>query len=152
MDINDVYGIMDRFDCSGYGELKLEMNGVRLELKKAGASITCGNSAADNSDAVHMVTIQREAVKNAIEEQPQAEQAGKVIKAPLVGTFYTAAGPDDEPFVKIGQSIHAGDVIGIIEAMKLMNEVTADCDGVVKEVAAENGAMIEYGQPLVILN
>ena len=70
----------------------------------------------------------------------------------LVGTFYTAAGPDEEPFVKPGQSVHAGDVIGIIEAMKLMNEVTADCDGTVKEVAAENGTMVEYGQPLVILN
>ena len=70
----------------------------------------------------------------------------------MVGTFYTAAGPDEEPFVKPGQSVHAGDVIGIIEAMKLMNEVTADCDGTVKEVAAENGAMVEYGQPLVILN
>ena len=49
-------------------------------------------------------------------------------------------------------AVHAGDVIGIIEAMKLMNEVTADCDGTVKEVAAENGTMVEYGQPLVILN
>ena len=54
--------------------------------------------------------------------------------------------------VKVGDKVSKGQVLGIVEAMKLMNEVTADCDGTVKEVAAENGAMVEYGQPLVILN
>lgn len=145
MDINDVYGIMDRFDCSGCGELRLEMNGMCLELKKDSIYVNKTPAVQDTKEA-HRDSIQNNSVQ-AI-EQPQA---GKVIKAPLVGTFYTASGPDEEPFVRIGQSIHAGDVIGIIEAMKLMNEVTADCDGVVKEVAAEDGAMVEYGQPLVIL-
>ena len=147
MDVNDIYGLIDKFDASRCGELKLELNGASLELKKSVPG------AGGNTD----VTVQ----KNAVQENSQKEvenvkfqssSAIKEIKAPLVGTFYTAAGPDDEPFVKIGQNIHAGDVIGIIEAMKLMNEVTADCDGVVKEVAAENGAMVEYGQPLVVLN
>lgn len=147
MDINDIYGLIDKFDASSCGELKLEMNGASFELKKSVPG------TEDNTE----VTVQKNAVqensqKEAENIQPQSSSAIKEIKAPLVGTFYTAAGPDDEPFVKIGQSIHAGDVIGIIEAMKLMNEVTADCDGVVKEVAAENGAMVEYGQLLVILN
>ena len=147
MDINDIYGLIDKFDVSSCGELKLEINGANIELKKS------VQRAGDNTG----VTVQKNAVKeNSQKEveniQCKSSSAIKEIKAPLVGTFYTAAGPDDEPFVKIGQSIHAGDVIGIIEAMKLMNEVTADCDGVVKEVAAENGAMVEYGQPLVILN
>ncbi len=147
MDINDIYGLIDKFDVSSCGELKLKMNGACLELKKSVPE------AWHNTG----VTVQKNTVQENLQEevenvQPQTQSTIKEIKAPLVGTFYTAAGPDDEPFVKIGQSIHAGDVIGIIEAMKLMNEVTADCDGVVKEVAAENGAMVEYGQPLVILN
>ena len=101
---------------------------------------------------VRINTEQEQTVTTIQDVQPQSDEHIKEIKAPLVGTFYTAAGPDEEPFVKPGQSVHAGDVIGIIEAMKLMNEVTADCDGTVKEVAAENGTMVEYGQPLVILN
>ena len=87
-------------------------------------------------------------------ETPAVSQkpAGKSIKAPLVGTFYAAPSPDQPPFVQVGDTVKKGDVVLIIESMKLMNEVTADCDGTVKEVAAENGTMVEYGQPLVILN
>ena len=139
MDINDIYGIIDKFDASGCSELNLEMNGVCLGLKKTMHEVKC--DVPVKKDIVRINT-----------EQAQSDEHIKEIKAPLVGTFYTAAGPDEEPFVKPGQSVHAGDVIGIIEAMKLMNEVTADCDGTVKEVAAENGTMVEYGQPLVILN
>ena len=71
--------------------------------------------------------------------------------APLVGTFYRAASPEKEPFVKVGQRVRKGDVVGIIEAMKLMNEVTADHDGIVKEIPAENGALVSFHQTLVRL-
>ena len=147
MDINDIYGLIDKFDASSCGELKLEMSGASLELKKK-----VPGAGYNTEVTVQKNAVQEDSQKKVENVQSQSSSVAKEIKAPLVGTFYTAAGPDDEPFVKIGQSIHAGDVIGIIEAMKLMNEVTADCDGVVKEVAAENGAMVEYGQPLVILN
>lgn len=147
MDINDIYGLIDKFDASSCGELKLEMSGASLELKKA-----VPGAGYNTEVTVQKNAVQEDSQKKVENVKSQSSSVAKEIKAPLVGTFYTAAGPDDEPFVKIGQSIHAGDVIGIIEAMKLMNEVTADCDGVVKEVAAENGAMVEYGQPLVILN
>lgn len=147
MDINDIYGLIDKFDASSCGELKLEMNGANIELKKAVPG--AGNNTCVT---VQKNVVQEDSQKKVENIQSQPSSDIKEIKAPLVGTFYTASGPDDEPFVKIGQNVHAGDVIGIIEAMKLMNEVTADCDGTVKEVAAENGAMVEYGQPLVILN
>lgn len=147
MDINDIYGLIDKFDASSCGELKLEMSGASLELKRS-----VPGAGYNTEVTVQKNAVQEDSQKKVENVKSQSSSVAKEIKAPLVGTFYTAAGPDDEPFVKIGQSIHAGDVIGIIEAMKLMNEVTADCDGVVKEVAAENGAMVEYGQPLVILN
>lgn len=73
------------------------------------------------------------------------------VRAPLVGTFYRAAGPDEEPFVKVGQQVHKGDVVGIIEAMKLMNEVTAPQDGIVDSIPAEDGKMVEYNQILITL-
>ena len=150
MDINDIYRIIDKFDASGCSELNLEMNGVCLGLKKTMHEAKC--DVPVKKDIVRISTEQEQNVTAIQDVQPQSDEHIKEIKAPLVGTFYTAAGPDEEPFVKPGQSVHAGDVIGIIEAMKLMNEVTADCDGTVKEVAAENGTMVEYGQPLVILN
>ena len=70
-------------------------------------------------------------------------------ESPMVGTFYAAPSEDAEPFVKVGDTVKEGQTIGIIEAMKLMNEVSAECSGVVEAVMAENEQMVEYGQPLI---
>ena len=80
-----------------------------------------------------------------------AEPEGHVIKSPMVCTFYRASAPGAKPFADIGQSVKAGDTICIIEAMKLLNEIEADHDGVVKEILVENGEPVEYGQPLIVL-
>ena len=77
-----------------------------------------------------------------------AEPEGMLVKSPLVGTFYAAPAEDADPFVSVRDTVKKGQVIGIIEAMKLMNEVTCDADGTVKEIFAENGQVVEYGQPL----
>ncbi|MGN0164986.1 MAG: acetyl-CoA carboxylase biotin carboxyl carrier protein [Lachnospiraceae bacterium] len=74
---------------------------------------------------------------------------GKTVKAPLVGTFYVAPGVDKEPYVKVGDTVKKGQIIGIIEAMKLMNEIESDVSGVVTEILAENGKMVEFGQELI---
>lgn len=76
---------------------------------------------------------------------------GHVIKSPMVGTFYRSSAPGAKPFVDVGQSIKAGETVCIIEAMKLLNEIEADRDGVIKEVLVENGEPVEYGQPLFVL-
>ena len=76
---------------------------------------------------------------------------GNEIKAPLVGTFYVAPSEGAAPFVSVGDKVKKGQVIGIVEAMKLMNEVESDYDGTVAAVLVENGEMVEYGQPLVII-
>ena len=70
------------------------------------------------------------------------------IKSPMVGVFYTSPSPDTKPFVEIGQKVKKGDVVCIIEAMKLMNELTADRDGEVVDICVNNGDVVEYGQPL----
>lgn len=74
--------------------------------------------------------------------------AGNVVTSPLVGTFYAAASPDAEPFVKVGDTVKKGQVLGIIEAMKLMNEIESEYDGVVEAVLVKNEDVVEYGQPL----
>ena len=70
------------------------------------------------------------------------------VKSPLVGVFYAANSPDDKPFVQVGSRVNKGDVLGIIEAMKLMNELTADRDGEVVDVCVNNGDVVEFGQTL----
>lgn len=76
---------------------------------------------------------------------------GNVVKAPLVGTFYAASAPDKPPFVTVGARVKKGDVLMIIESMKLMNEVQSDFDGVVSEILVSNGQAVEFDQPIMII-
>ena len=76
---------------------------------------------------------------------------GDVITAPMVGTFYRAPNPGAAPFVEVGQSVAKGDALCIIEAMKLLNEIEAEKAGIIKEILVENGAPVEYGQPLFVI-
>ncbi len=76
---------------------------------------------------------------------------GQVVKSPLVGTYYEASAPGADPFVRVGDKVKQGQVLGIVEAMKLMNEIESDFDGIVKEILVKNGDVIEYDQPLFII-
>ena len=87
----------------------------------------------------------------AAQEEKEPEVEGNQVKAPLVGTFYAAPSEGADPFVSVGDTVKKGQVIGIVEAMKLMNEVESDYDGTVAEILVENGEMVEYGQPLIVV-
>lgn len=101
-----------------------------------------------------VVAERQEAVKRAEEFSPlESEEEGEdlslnTVSAPLVGTFYNAPSPESEPFVRVGDRVSKGQVLGIVEAMKLMNEITSDYDGVVEKIFVENEDVVEYGQPL----
>ena len=92
----------------------------------------------------------------AVEEKAEEAQkeakldigSDKVITSPLVGTFYCASSPDADPFVRVGDTVKKGQVLGIIEAMKLMNEIESEYDGIVEAILVENENVVEYGQPL----
>ena len=83
--------------------------------------------------------------------QPAEETDGHIVKSPMVGIFYRAASPGAEPFAQVGQSVSAGDTLCIIEAMKLLNEIEADTDGIIKTILVDNGQPVEYGQPLFVI-
>ena len=87
------------------------------------------------------------------QEQPEAEKeiSGNIVKAPIVGTYYSKPGPDKASFVEVGKTVKKGDVLMIIESMKLMNEVQSAFDGVVKEILVSDGAAVEYDQPIMII-
>lgn len=81
----------------------------------------------------------------------QAVPQGHVVTSPMVGTFYRAPSPGADPFVQVGDTVKEGQTLCIIEAMKLLNEIEADKAGVIKEILAENGQAVEYGQPLFVI-
>ena len=157
MDLKDVYELLDKFDGSACCEMELNLNGMQLNLKKYSSIATSSglnNVVAGNTQTV-VSGINQSGLQAAV-TQTQAEQVtdnasdGETveIKAPLVGTFYQAPGPDEQPYVKVGQQVKKGDVVGIIEAMKLMNEVVAPQDGVILSIDATDGNMVQYGQVL----
>ena len=157
MNIQDIYELMDRFEESSMTEMNLEMEGAKVILKRSGQLVEVqtaegnGNMAMEKAAAVQLTG---ESVKGMTPEKLQKmkkpeEPSGTVIEAPLVGTFYAAPSPDAEVFVNVGQQVKKGDVVGIIEAMKLMNEITAPCDGHIESIEVENGQMVEYHQVLM---
>ncbi len=77
---------------------------------------------------------------------------GHVVKAPMVGTFYAASAPDAEPFVKVGQKVNAGDTLGVIEAMKMFNQIEADQAGTIAAILVENGEALEFDQPMFVIS
>ena len=81
-----------------------------------------------------------------------AAPAGHTVKSPMVGTFYRAPSPTAQPFVEVGQSVNVGDVICIVEAMKMMNQIEADKAGTITEILVENGQPVEFDQPLVVIS
>ena len=93
------------------------------------------------------------AVQNQITGQTTGTETftGNVVKSPLVGTYYAASSPDSAPFVKVGDKVNKGQVLGIVEAMKLMNEIESEFDGTVKEILVENEQMVEFGQPMFVI-
>ena len=146
MDLKDVYELLDKFDGSACCEMELNLNGMQLNLKKySNIDVPSGLNNASGLNNVVAGNTQTQAEQ--VTDNASAGDAVE-IKAPLVGTFYQAPGPDEQPYVKVGQQVKKGDVVGIIEAMKLMNEVVAPQDGVILSIDATDGNMVQYGQVL----
>ncbi|MGP1433297.1 MAG: acetyl-CoA carboxylase biotin carboxyl carrier protein [Catonella sp.] len=146
MDIKDIYEVWDRFEKSSLSELKLSLGGDNLELKKAMEVI----STEDKTGKIKQQVI----TKNDFMEENETNEASsdyKEIKAPFVGTFYRSASPEAKPYVAVGDVVKKGDILGIIEAMKIMNELAAPFSGKIVEIRAEDGKMIEYNQVLFLL-
>ncbi len=148
MELKEIYDLWDRFDKSDVAELELETEELHFKLKKP-EPVLANPCAANVASANTGMPVAQAATIGGGENG--ADDSAASIKAPLVGVFYSAPSPDADPYVKEGQQIHKGDVIGIIEAMKLMNEVVADRDGVVEKIVVENGTPVEYDQPLMTI-
>jgi len=149
MDLRKLKKLIDLVQKSGIAELEITEGEEKVKIVKGGAlSVSPGPAPAALPAAAAAASRPSAAAPSA---EPEPGQEGRVVKAPMVGTFYRAASPDAKPFVEVGQAVKEGDTVCIIEAMKLMNEIEADASGAVKAILVENGQPVEYGQPLFIL-
>jgi acetyl-CoA carboxylase biotin carboxyl carrier protein len=139
--------MLELMESRGLIELEMEQQGLRIRLKKAPAGPS--PQVVEYSAGVPHPAASAPAVAG-----PKAPDTGPriVIKSPMVGTFYRAPSPDAPPFAEVGQDIEVGQVVCILEAMKLMNEIKSEVSGRIAEVLVENGAPVEFGQPLFVLD
>lgn len=153
MEINDIIRLMQAVTENGLTSFKLEEGDIKLSIKRERELVAVTGSAVVSAEAAGVMMQPRLSESAASGQVCQAAEKGeigsdKVVSSPLVGTFYDAASPDSDPFVKAGDTVKKGQTLGIIEAMKLMNEIECEYDGVVEAVLVNNEDVVEYGQPL----
>lgn len=142
MNYEQIEKLIDKVNKSKITELSVEEGNFKLNIKaeqNVAVSAPTEFSNGINANNANADISNNEEVSDNLEE----------IKSPLVGTFYAARAEGEEPLIKVGDKIKKGQTIGIIEAMKLMNEISATCDGVVEEILVHNEELVEYGQVIV---
>lgn len=179
MKVDQVLQLIQAVSDSELTEFKYEEDGVKLSLKKTegkivqvqapvaapalvqaapavipaapGAVPAAQGTTPGTPAAAPAPSVEAPAAGEVSATGADALPAGNVVKSPLVGTFYAAPAEDAEPFVKVGDSVKEGQVLAIVEAMKLMNEIESDFTGTVAEILVENGEAVEFGQPLFVI-
>ena len=152
MDIRKVKKLIELLEESGIAEIEITEgdDAVRISRYAGHAAPVAAPPMPVAAPAATAPVAESPAASDAPEAA--AEESGHVVKSPMVGTFYSAAAPGSAPFVQIGDRIKAGDTICIVEAMKMMNQIESDADGVVKSIRVQNGEPVEYGQALITID
>ena len=151
MNLKEIKELLQLMNDHELAEIEIEKDGLKVKLKKnvfpqAGV-MKSGHELAPV--IVPMPQTSNTGPATATASRPQLESPnGVIVKSPMVGTFYAAPGPDQPPFVSAGKKVNEGDVLCIIEAMKLMNEIKAEVSGEIEDVLVKNGQPIEFDQPL----
>lgn len=141
MNINDMKELIREISNSEIDEFQYEENGVKLSLSKGKNSTIMKEYVKENNFVPQKETVVTEA----------AVLEGKTVTSPLVGTIYMAPAEGEAPFVAVGDVVKKGQVLAIVEAMKLMNEIESEYDGVIKEICVNNEETVEFGQVLFVL-
>lgn len=144
MNIKEIKEMIDLMNKNNLNELEVEKNGMRIRLKK-----TAGGISQQILD--ERLVVQQPIAKENLQTIKAKPEKAVEIKAPMVGTFYRSPSPEAPPFVNIGGQIEHGQVICIIEAMKLMNEIKSDIKGKMVDILVENGNPVEFGQVLFLI-
>jgi acetyl-CoA carboxylase biotin carboxyl carrier protein len=167
MDIKEIQDLIRFVAKSGVTEVELEKEGFKLVIKASGTVQNSGHAtpavvmptpiayapaavapAAMAPAAVHVSSSPTPPSAPSAPAQAPVPSSGSLLKSPMIGTFYRSSGPDKDPFVKVGDRVEKGQVICIVEAMKLFNEIEAEQSGTITKVLVENSTPVEYDQPL----
>ena len=159
MDLRKLKKLIDLVEESGIAELEVTEGEEKVKIVKGGAAgkevvVLSPAAVPVSAPAAQPAGLAPAApVAAAAPAAPEAPTAleGHIVKSPMVGTFYRAGAPGAKPFVEVGDTVKTGQTICVIEAMKLMNEIEADKDGVIKAIMVENGQPVEYGEPLMMI-
>ncbi len=150
MELEHILKIIDAVSKSSLTSFSLEDGDVKLSLgaeRNSGAAVAIQPLAAAE---ISGIAVKAQETAGGYQEDA-GNVSGNIVSSPLVGIFYSAPSPDDEPFVQVGDKVKKGQTLGIVEAMKLMNEIESEYDGTVKQILIENEQMVEYGQPMFVI-
>lgn len=156
MDLRKLKKLIDLVQSSGISELEITEGEEKIRIAKTLAIPPAQNVAIPANFAMTQAMPMPASGVSAVSAAPVAEEStlpeGHIVKAPMVGTFYSASSPGADSFVHVGDVVKKGDTLCIIEAMKLLNEIEADADGTIKAVLVENGEPVEFGEPLFVIS
>lgn len=155
MNLKDIKELVKIIDSSNLTEFQFEKDNVKILLKKeiilkqvAHQEIMPLYNEGRIRGAVEVSGLEKNEEEKLEIEDKSIDENVHIVKSPILGTFYASPSPDAPPYVKVGDKVKSGDVLCIVEAMKLMNEINSDAEGEIVEVLVENQSPVEYGQPL----
>ncbi|HET7843363.1 MAG TPA: acetyl-CoA carboxylase biotin carboxyl carrier protein [Xanthomonadales bacterium] len=159
MDLRKIKKLIDLLEESNLSELEIKEGEETIRLSRMPKGGAIQMMAAPTPPVTHVHVEQRPAAAGGGAHHAPAPSApgkkelpdGHVVRSPMVGTYYASPNPDAPPFVKVGQQVKAGDVLGIIEAMKMFNQIEAEVAGTVVAIVAENGQAVEFDEPLFVI-
>lgn len=149
MEVSQLIELMNAVSEAGLTDFCYEENGVSVKIKKHPEKKIVASAPVE---MIAPAAIAAPAAASAAETADTADEiTGNTVKSPLVGTFYSASAPDAAPYVQVGDTVKKGQVLGIVEAMKLMNEIESEYDGTVKAILVKNGDLVEFDQPMFVI-
>lgn len=153
MDIRKIKKLIDLIQESDVAEIEISEGeeSVRISRNSSAATVSYAAPAPVAAPAAPVAVAAPAAAVEAAPAAAESANDANAVRSPMVGTFYRSSSPESAPFVEVGQSVQAGDVICIIEAMKMFNQIEADRSGTVKAILVENGHPVEFDEPLIII-
>lgn len=148
MDIEKIIQLIDKVSESPISSLEVEEGSLKISIEKNNGVMNTITEPMQVVPQVMPIQTQTVNVEAAPVEAPVVEDNSQSITAPIVGVFYSAPNPDTKPYVQVGDVVKKGQIVGIIEAMKLMNEIESEVEGTISEILVDNAQAVEFGQPL----
>lgn len=149
MNIKEIKELLELMAEHNVGEIEIEKDNAKIKLRKMANGGIVVQSAPQMAPMQTVLHAPAQAGGPVVPAQPVAEEGVTIVRSPMVGTFYASPAPDQPAYVSVGKVVKDGDVLCIIEAMKLMNEIKSELGGTVVEILVQNGQTVEYDQPIL---